>query len=91
MTKAKTEALFALCIEDADCGDLEKGKVYCVLPDESAAKDNYLRVVDESGEDYLYPESHFVLVKLPAEAQKALLRELSSYKFVIRGSGHVRT
>jgi len=73
MTKAKTDALFALCVENADCDDLEKRKVYRVLPDEDAAKDGYLRVVDESGEDYLYPESYFVVVTLPAEAQKALL------------------
>ncbi len=73
MTKAKTDALFALCVEDSDCDDLEKRKVYRIVPDEKAAKDGYLRVIDESGEDYLYPESYFVLVPLPSKAQKALL------------------
>ncbi len=63
---------YALCIENRDCDDLEKGKVYPVLPDEGAAREEYLRVVDESGEDYLYPASYFVPVELPQKAQEAL-------------------
>ncbi len=63
---------YALCIENRDCDDLEKGKVYPVLPDEDAAREEYLRVVDESGEDYLYPASYFVPVELPQKAQEAL-------------------
>ena len=64
---------FALCIENRDCDDLERGKVYQVLSDDSAAKEGYLRVVDESAEDYLYPESYFVLLDLPKKAENALL------------------
>jgi hypothetical protein len=64
---------FALCIENRDCDDLERGKVYQILPDETAAQEGYLRVVDESTEDYLYPESYFVLLVLPKKAQDALL------------------
>jgi hypothetical protein len=64
---------FVLCIENRDCDDLEKGKVYQVLPDETAALEGYLRVVDESTEDYLYPESYFVPLVLPKKAQDALL------------------
>jgi hypothetical protein len=41
-----------LCIENKDCDDLEKRKVYQVLPDDKAADEGYLRIVDESGEDY---------------------------------------
>jgi hypothetical protein len=63
---------FALCVKNDDCDDLELRKIYRLLPDEEAAKEGYLRVVDESGEDYLYPESYFVIVKLPLEAQEAL-------------------
>ena len=63
---------FALCIENRDCDDLEKGKVYQVLPDNAAAQEGYLRVVDESTEDYLYPKSFFVLLDLPKKAQDAL-------------------
>ncbi|OGQ11727.1 MAG: hypothetical protein A2026_22060 [Deltaproteobacteria bacterium RBG_19FT_COMBO_46_12] len=72
MEKEKKEQVFALCVENKDCEDLEKRKIYKVLPDEEAEKEGYLRVIDESGEDYLYPQSYFVLVKLPREAQEAL-------------------
>lgn len=72
MAKETTEQLFALCIENKECEDLEKRKIYRVRPDDDAAKEGYLRIVDESGEDYLYPESYFVLVELPREAQDAL-------------------
>ena len=64
--------MFALCIEDKDCDDLEKRKIYQILPDDEAAKEGYLRIIDESGQDYLYPQSYFILVKLPREAQDAL-------------------
>ena len=63
---------FMLCIEDKDCEDLERRKIYQVLPDDEASKEGYVRVIDESGEDYLYPESYFILLKLPREAQDAL-------------------
>jgi hypothetical protein len=63
---------FVICIENKDCEDLEKRKIYQVIPDEEAAHEGYLRVIDESGQDYLYPESYFVLVELPVEAQQAL-------------------
>jgi hypothetical protein len=56
-----------------DCEDLETRKIYQVLPDHEAAKEGYIRIVDESGEDYLYPESYFVFVDLPREAEAALL------------------
>ena len=72
MEKEKKEQVFALCVENKDCEDLEKRKIYEVLPDEEAEKEGYLRIIDESGEDYLYPQSYFVLVELPHEAQEAL-------------------
>jgi hypothetical protein len=72
MVQNNKKQVFALCIENKDCEDLEKRKIYQVLPDDAAKKDGYLRVIDESGEDYLYPESYFILVRLSREAQKAL-------------------
>ena len=72
MVHDSTEQMFALCIENRDCDDLEKRKIYQILPDDEAAKEGYVRIVDESGEDYLYPKSYFMLVKLPREAQEAL-------------------
>jgi hypothetical protein len=43
-----------------------------MLPDARAKRDGYLRVIDESGEDYLYPESLFVTLDIPARAREAL-------------------
>ena len=72
MKEPQPKSRFALCVENKDSEDLEKRKIYVVIPDEDAEKDGYLRVVDESGEDYLYPSSSFILVELPVAAQKAM-------------------
>jgi hypothetical protein len=48
--------------------------IYQVLPDESAARSEYIRVIDNEGEDYLYPAKYFVIVDLPREVERALLR-----------------
>jgi hypothetical protein len=73
---------------DTGVGESEKGLPMCgfvmvrygyqVLPDESAARSNYIRVVDETGEDYLYPAELFVIIDVPAEAQKAFMQAVSS-------------
>lgn len=72
MVEELTEQRFVLCIENKDCDDLEKRKIYEALPDDAAAKEGYMRIIDESGEDYLYPASYFVVVKLPHKARDAL-------------------
>jgi len=72
MAKKNKKQSFALCIENRECEDLDKRKIYRVLPDDKAENEGYLRIVDESGEDYLYPQSYFILVELPREAQDAL-------------------
>jgi hypothetical protein len=72
MDKQKENSRFALCIENKDCEDLEKRKIYQILSDEEAEKEGYMRVIDESGDDYLYPRSYFIAVQLPREAQEAL-------------------
>ena len=77
MARQRSKTRFALCIQDKDCDDLEKGKVYRVLADVRAKRDGYLRVIDESGEDYLYPEAYFVMVALPVKARAALLAHAS--------------
>lgn len=69
----KTETRFVLCIRNEECEDLEPRKIYQVLPDESSTDDGYIRVIDESGEDYLYPQDYFVPIDLPHAVQKALL------------------
>ncbi len=64
---------FAVCVDNADYkASLIVRKIYEVLPDEEAAKDDLLRVIDESGEDYLYHRSQFILVEFPAEVEQAL-------------------
>src|SRR5207237_9820999 len=73
MRRRKSEPRFVICIRNEDCEDLEPRKVYQVLPDEAAAEDGYMRVIDESGEDYLYQQDYFVLIELPQVAEKALL------------------
>lgn len=72
MGQKKDDRIYVLCIENKDCEDLERRKIYQALPDEEASKEGYVRVIDESGEDYLYPESYFISVQLPREAQEAL-------------------
>lgn len=63
---------FALCLEDGGLEDLEARKLYQVLPDREAAREGYIRIVDESGEDYIYPSELFVPVKLPASVVRRL-------------------
>ena len=65
---------FALCLNNNDYeASLELGKIYQVLPDPKAAKHALIRVIDESGEDYLYPEDWFHPVKLPSSVQQVLV------------------
>lgn len=64
---------FVICIRNEGCDDLELGKVYPVLLDDSAAQQGHLRVIDESGEDYLYPADYFVPVTLPPAAEDTVL------------------
>lgn len=73
MHTAALNTQFAICIASEEDGDLEVWKVYQVLPDLKANEVNCLRVIDESGEDYLYPQSRFVLVELPEDVQAKLL------------------
>ena len=66
---------FAVCVNnDGYPASLELHKIYCVLPDEGVEADGDLRIVDESGEDYLYPAQRFILVELPQAVEKSLLQ-----------------
>jgi len=64
----------AICIQNKGAEDLEVRKVYRVLPDARAAKDRLIRVIDESGEDYLYPAEWFDAVDVPRRGRASLLR-----------------
>lgn len=75
MSQRKPIHKFAVCISNTDYpASLELHKIYRVLPDEDAATDGDIRVVDESGEDYLYPAEYFVFVELPRAVEKSLLQ-----------------
>lgn len=71
--KAPTKP-FALCLDNTDYqASLIPGKVYRILPHPKAAKDDLVRILDESGEDYLYHKSYFVFVDFPPRVKKKLL------------------
>ena len=69
---AKHETQFVVCISNDGCEDLERRKLYAVAADEAPGEEGYVRIVDESGEDYLYPAKNFAPVELPDEVAQAL-------------------
>ena len=70
MKDSKPPSQFVLCIRNDGADDLEPRKVYRLLPDRAADEEGLSRIVDESGEDYLYPTAYFVPVRLPAVAAR---------------------
>ena len=65
---------FLICMENKGYkASLEKRKIYIALPDTVALKHGQVRVIDESGEDYLYPKSLFLPITVPASIRKAIL------------------
>jgi hypothetical protein len=73
--QGKTSLKFAVCINNDEYpASLELHKIYRVLPDEDAAADGDVRVIDESGEDYLYPAEWFVPILVPDVVEKSLLK-----------------
>jgi hypothetical protein len=65
---------FAICVDTDDPDLLTPRMVYQILSDDNAAKSDYLRVIDNEGEDYLYPARYFVLVDFPQPIQQVILR-----------------
>lgn len=76
MKKAEESVVrFAVCVDNVGYpASLELHKIYRVLSDEEAAQDGDVRVVDESGEDYLYPAEYFVAIEVPRQVEESLLR-----------------
>jgi hypothetical protein len=72
--REKPVTKFAVCIQSDDADLLTPRMIYQVLPDESAAKSKYVRVIDNEGEDYLYPAEYFMFLDLPQEVERALSR-----------------
>ena len=67
---------FAICLAAGPEEDLQAGKVYRIVPDAKAAEVGCLRVVDDSGEDYLYASNRFVLLELPDKARNRVLKAI---------------
>ena len=73
--RGRSAAEFVVCIQNSGYpASLELHKIYRVVPDEEAIRDGDLRIVDESGEDYLYPAEWFAAVELPRRVKTSLLR-----------------
>ena len=77
MNRRQLKTRFVLCLRNEDYpASLEPRKVYQVLVDAQASKLRQMRVIDESGEDYLYPEEYFVPIKLPQSAERVVLKAI---------------
>jgi hypothetical protein len=72
MSREKLAKRFAVCIQSDDADLLTPRMIYQVLPDETATKANYVRVIDNEGKDYLYPAEYFMFLDLPLEIERAL-------------------
>ena len=74
-TRGSNGRRLVVCVENEEYpASLELRKIYIALPDPVAGEHGMLRVIDESGEDYLFPEGYFVPIKLPLQARRAVLR-----------------
>ncbi len=74
----RTQLRFAVCIKNKGYeASLEVGKLYRVIPDRSAEGHGYLRIVDESGEDYGYSADRFFAIDLPKPLERVLLKAAS--------------
>ena len=72
--RKNTKTLIAICVDNAGYEmSLERRKVYLVLPDADAEQDDYVRIIDETGEDYLFPASRFVLLSVTQDIREAVL------------------
>lgn len=80
MRKKNVTSGFAICIENSEYpASLELHKLYRILPDEEAALDGDVRIIDESGEDYLYPAEYFVFVDLPGETARVVRQSFAHH------------
>ncbi len=84
----RTDPRFAVCVKNKGyAASLELRKLYQVVYDDVAARLHQIRVIDESGEDYLYPQEYFVAVQLPQSAEKAIRRAAAFSRLAARRRG----
>lgn len=76
--KASSPVRYAICLKNKNCEDLVVRKIYPLVSDEKAEQENHIRIIDESGDDYLYPASYFFVLELPSKVERALRRTLST-------------
>lgn len=76
MATGRRTKQFLLCVRNEGCDDIELRKLYPQLGDAKAAASGYVRIVDESGEDYLYPARLFVTVELTSAVKRVLSESL---------------
>ena len=70
----RSEAQYVICVKNLRCrASLELRKIYRRLPDAAAGRHGLVRIVDESGEDYLYPAKYFVAIRLPQAVERAVV------------------
>ncbi len=76
MQKSKQNiSAFVVCINNSDCpASLELHKIYRVIADKDAQEEGDIRIIDESGEDYLFDSSYFVPIQVPQPVKESLLR-----------------
>ena len=80
-----SDVRFAICVDNSGYPvSLELRKIYRVIPDKDAERDGDLRVIDESGEDYLYPADYFVLIELPRPIIRALNKSFTRDRQEVR-------
>ena len=77
MRTVKKPIRFAVCLSAKPDEDLQEGKVYRVLSDPQAEEVGCLRIIDDSGEDYLYAAKRFVLVEVPPKERGRLLKAVA--------------
>ena len=78
MRHKDSDPRFVVCIDNSDYeASLELHKIYPVLPDPDAAQHRDLRIIDESGEDYLYAASRFVAIEVPKALERAMFKKAS--------------
>lgn len=78
MNSSSEQRQFAICIANNDCDDLQVLKIYQLLSDQKAAEEDYVRVIDDSGEDYLYPADCFITTEFSTDVKRQLVKALPS-------------
>jgi hypothetical protein len=74
------KSFWVICVDNHEYpASLERGKVYLAFPDADADAEKMVRVVDESGEDYLYPSHYFEHIALPAPVRRKLRRQMTPF------------